>query len=921
MKAVYLFGSLEVKSKLGEAQSFEEAKLRASKMGTKTFVIPANVTFDMSHQEGGYDAVFLRKAAGKGKARAYTIPWAKLRDDTPFCEVDGKDASKPWHSEIRKEVVKHIAAFPWVDEAWESQGTAGLLIITEKPRGAPWGWGFKTHLGMEWCQGGKVVKRGTQAWSRWYLGYLEDDQITADCFRVVKGKFLEKRLDGAIGLPMVCKEMMIETMKVSDEVKEKLRRVHVWNGRIFLPGGILPEAPEGGLIKGEFYFSEFLTQITFHECNIKKEMRIEKGQPVRMAMTPQEGKLRERDTDQFYTCAPWLFTKEDRKARITRAFQKFKEDFLTGKMEVNLIELEEKVASGRLEETGQYVQTSRLLGMALGAGVPKEWIPRCIWEEHLLGQGRKMIDLEKAKLRVPLPYATHCQVVSESLMRMIKPGFLSDQGLGERIPLGHMVFDEEYKLYVVGDKDYENHVIVTHGGSDLDDFYAEVIRKVNGKVCVFLFRSPCGWGEWSVYQLDGYLPKGWKREDVPEIPKSEIAKSVPRSLSKVKVSDGLLPGTKADWSKRYDYEAFCKTLDASGEGAGGIVNLISFYDLHLRYAAGKKKITYDTSLPFSMEKIIDTVTQCDNPKNIPILDAFVNKLKIRLRGYIRKGGECEEAFVYGKKIDKVLFDKEDQVQLNLVKGDFTEVFEHAEKERAAYEEWVKKTVKDTFLLPNKVVEGTDAFLQRKARAFEQGWRGCFGAGEKRRTRNGNEATASGFTTISQRRAEYVRGFDKSKDGTLFITKIIPYLVQWVYASPQRAAVKWEDDWIMRDPIVFQEWVKWCVQHLEDLREEHNNKMVQDSEDACLARDEGEYVKILPVLEWSLLDRKVKKGDFRLTKGARVWLVIKDKLEPVVLDRDVECFDPEWYDDAEERVLFKDERGTLMVVMEKDMPPQ
>ncbi len=836
MKTVYLYGSRKVKGFLGEAPDFSTAKALAKKKFPQSeegvFILPANVTFDDADTGGGgYDAFLIQEAKGKGKARAFTIPWQKVPEGMGFWEVSGKDATMPWHADLRKRVVKALVRATLVEEAWESQGTTGILLMSERPKGAPYGYMFKKNVGMEWCQGGKIVKRGTQAWSRWYLGFLSDDQLTTNCFQVLKGVEIEKRYDGAIGLPVVYKEIMLETMKVSQETKEKLKKVNVWNGRIFLPGGILPEAPHGALIKGQFYFSEHLEKITFHECNIKKEVRIEEGQPVRMGMTPQEGKLKERDTDQFYACAPWLFTKEDRKARITKVFEGYKKDFLEGKVEVDLIDLEEKVAAGRLEDGSQYVQAQRLLGLALSAGVPKEWIPKGIWKDFLLGKGMKMVDLEKAKLRVPLPYATHCQVVSHSLMEMIKPGYLENCGLKERIPSGFMAFDEEYKLFVVGDEDYEKVVQVTHGGSDLDDFYAQVFRKEGGLVKVFLFRSPCGWGEWSSWTFQGPLPKkGWSYEDVPVVEETGIARSTPRHAAG-KVENGLLPGTKADWTKRYDYEEFCKKLDASGEGAGGIVNLIGFFDLHRRYSEDKTEIKYDESLLFSMEQVIDTVTQCDNEENIPILDAFVTWLKKRLSEYIVKGGECERAFVRGKKIDKALFTKDDDVKLNLVKGDFSEVFEHAEKERRGYEEWVEKTIEGMFRIPEAVMKGcTKEKLQKKAMCLEKVWRGCWGGGEKRSTRNGNRATNAGLTTISQEITTRIKKFDVK------IEELVPYLVRWVYADPNRDGLQWKKDKILQHPLVFQAWVDWCVRHLGDLKEEMAQGMIQDREWDCLEEE-------------------------------------------------------------------------------------
>lgn len=897
MKAVYLYGAIKVKGKFGEAASFAEAAEAAKKLGEGWFVIPANVTYDHGAMGGGYDAFFTRKAAGEGKARMYTIPWQSLKNEWSRCVLDGKPVEEAKDAPSRKKMTLYLASHPMVEEAWEDQGTTGILLMNKRPEGAPWGYMFKKNLGISFAKGGKSKKRMLQAVSRNYLGkygvFLKKED-----FYVIKGKEIEGRLDGGIVLPMKYKTFMMEDMKrrgVSSETLEKLKAVHVWNGRIFLPGGILDEAPHGALIKGQFYFSEDLEKITFHECNVKKELRVEEGQPTRIAMTPQEGKLRERDTDQFTICAPWLFETEDRKSRVSKAFAKFKENFASGKTELNLIEMEEKVSRGKLQE-GSYVQANRLLGVALSAGLPKEWIPKGVWKEYLTGQGMKMLDLEKAKLRVPLEYATHCQVISHALMEIIKPGYLGDQGLGERIPSGFMIFDEEYKLFVVGDEDYEQNVQVTHGGSDLDDFYAQIFRKVGDWVYVFLFRSPCGWGEWSAWKFHGKLPKNWKTEKMPSVPETEIAVSTPR-YKMPKVENGLLPGTKATWEKEYDYEEFVTQTNAAGDGAGGIVNLIAFFDLHRRYAAGKKEIQYDLSLPFSMEQVIDLCTQCDNPANLPKLQAFVARLRNKLREYVLKGGECDKAFTNGRKIRYALSEKREELELNLVDGEFTQVFDHAVKERKAYEEWVEKTTEECFLLPKVIVEDPqyrEGYMAQAAINFEKGWRGRWKNGEEVSTGEGKRKTEAGLSRIMEDRKKYVSSF---KPG---IKEFIPHLVYWVYCSPHRAAMNWKDQKIMQDPLVFQAWVEWCQEHLKGLYEEG----IQDHEWDAVEQDDGVMENI------PLLPPKEKK----LVLPGGTWAVVQDT--GCTIEEDMEVSAWKWDKTRTFMTLCHDSLGEIYVQREE-----
>lgn len=885
MKTGYLAVTAGVKGKMRMKFCASAMEARETVKG-KGYVVPANLTYDGEMEGGGYDASLLRDAAGKNPARVYTIPWQRPEDGSCF-EMDGTDITHRDYEDMRRLVAKEVATHQDVEFAWEDQGTLGMVLILNRGK-QEWGWHFKEVLGIEVCSGGKNVKRMTQFASRKYLGYLVVDNPQASEFEVITDDSQEKVLDGAIVMPWEYKETFLEELegkRVSKETKERMKGVHVYNGRLFVPGGVLEEAPLGCLVKGQVFFSRSVAKVTFHKCNIKKEVRVAEGQPMRVGLTPQEGKMKSNCNDDWAVNMMPLVTPSDRKERVTKTFRGYMERFASGKMAVDLVDLEEKVAGGRLSEGGRYVAVNRLIGYCLERGVPQKFIPKALWEEYLTGLGMKMIDTEKCKLRVKMEYTTHCQVVSHALMEIIKPGYLLEN-LMEEIPQGCMVYDQEYKVYIVNDKDYEDHVQVNHGGSDLDDFYDQIFRRdEEGKVWIFLLRNPNGWGEWSKWKFLGLYPvEHWRMKNIPSIPKNKAEWSTPRSLVKEKKESLMKKGTKADWSKRYGYEEFVEKLEGSIGGAGGLCNLHTFYNLHKR--RGKDyEIVDDTSPDVTSEELIDACTQGDNMENFKVLKDYEEKMRTMLFLHVRDGHPIDKAFADGRKVLRGL-DFKIQGMAVIKKTWFTHVYEHALEERAKYNEWVKEAVEALFRVPAEVLKYNGGPLLEKAKQFEKGWYAMMGTVEKAQTKGGSVTTDAGFSKLGEIRHAYVKRFVPN------IREMVPYLAWHVWENPDRSQ---SDQRIMNDPLVLEAWCDWVLAWEEKKRLEGNEKRVMDHEYDCLHDCWNKTVKEVEV-------KVVKKKEkVVIPTGASVLI----DWEPCLLEEDMEVEFIKWTK-GKDAMVFKHE---------------
>lgn len=792
MKTGYMAGSTLVKGKMHFSFSFEDGKAFAQSLGKDWFVLPANILYDSEapDEKGGYVCGFLKEMAGDRACRAYKIPWYII-DKACRAEFNGSDLHGQDNVARRREIMKSLASHPMVEFAWEDGGTLGVVLVNRTKEEIGWGYFANKNLGIQFGSGGKVTKRMTQLVRKFLGGTFKLKEAK---FRIIRASTKEKVLDGAIMLPMYIKDEWIKSLKgVSKETLERMKECMTFNCRIFLPAGLVEEFPHGCLVKGQGFFSEHIHEITFHVCNGKKEVRVREDQPIRIGLVPQEGKFKSFTNAQYMIEQMHLFTPEEVMKWTDKTFTEFKENFESRKMEIDLVRMESKIAAGRLEEESHYVSVSRKLGEFLSVTQDISSCPPGLVKEYLQSRGMSAVDAERGDVRVKIPYATHCQVVSWELMDELNGGGYAP------IQDGEIRYDREYNVYVVNNKDYEESIQVNHGGSDLDDFYDQIFRMIGDQVYVICLRCPNGWGEWSGWKYEaGDLPDlKWKVKDIPDLPK-KYQWCKPRSLTP-QVESGLIPGIKISWEKCYSYWDFEKAIQATNGNPGGIINKVVGLDLMTRRDKDYK-IVDDESRKFSMEQVVDAYTQCDNPKNLEILKSFEDEVSIQLLAYAMSGNPVDNVYANGRKLFALL-NQDQQERIRYENGWYSKVIHHAIEKRKEWNEYVEKKVKEVFKVPQGLLHlKENKKMEMKAKWFEDGWYGRMLNGEKY---NGN-TTCAGWNTITKLRQEFVSNFDVP------IKELVPYIMHRVYVNP--TARTRTDERMAYDHLVLKAWAEWVIEN-------------------------------------------------------------------------------------------------------------
>lgn len=101
------------------------------------------------------------------------------------------------------------------------------------------------------------------------------------------------------------------------------------------------------------------------------------------------------------------------------------------------------------------------------------------------------------KMRIPMPCAVRCQVISASMASMA--------GCDVDIQTGSIRWLAEHEVLVVHDDDWLE-MYESHGGMDLDDFFVGYWRTINNLRKVVIMRSPNDYGEYSIFD---YVEGDW----------------------------------------------------------------------------------------------------------------------------------------------------------------------------------------------------------------------------------------------------------------------------------------------------------------------------------------------------------------------------------------------------------------------------
>lgn len=893
----YIAGAVGVKGfswHRTKARAVAAAKL----LGPKWWVLSATKVHDSSEapNEGGYRPFFLEKAAAGRNFKGYSIPWQSIEEGQGECWCSNLLHKKtfkvhrdedyeplepvvppwvvkpgsPWKyfngEQVRKLLIEDMVLnHPFVEEAWESQGTVGMVLISRKLGENGWGHFFKTNLGIEVASGGKDVKRMTQHAQRSYLSFAEfpKEQITLE---VITGPEKEKLLDGIFFVSQAVWDQLVENLilykeetgLVSDEVIEAFLEGKVGNCRIYFPGV--------GMIKGNVAVSKDLHGLTIktHDTNIKKEIRVGDDQPVRIGVVPYLGKFRSR-TNIGYLAKGHLW-EEDVKDWVTKTFAKFKNDLEQGKCEKELAELYAECNRGEMDREGHYVGVRQMAELWAGEGNPLKGMPRSVLKEYLESKGAYTVDEENADVRARIPYSTYCQVVSYSTIRTIDPDLPEP-------PEGHVAYYEPRRFYVVSDEDYLTHVVgegtaSNHDSPDQDDVYTQIFRRRGKKeVWVTFMRNPVGWGQWSEWKLWGGLPCGWNEKEIP-VENTVVPRSTMRSLTRPLPSP-LKKGKKATWDRAYGPHRFSETLHNSGGSAGLCYNLLTLYDMMRRDQ--DLNILDDESTEVSPSEVIDTFTQPDNPENFKVVEKFVWSIAAKVNSKILQDQPVDRSFWTAKGDGLSTFLSEGaKEKLRTEETYFSRIVTHAAGEKGKYLEFVKGWLEANHQIPSNLEEVcTDGKLQKKAANFVKEFKRAFGLAKRESGCEGGRLDADGLVIRDELRGKLVAEY---KD---VLGELVPYIALQVYVKDKT------DDWVMSNKEVFKAWSKWCK---NNAMWEERIPLTEDTlnqEYAELQERMAEAVGYMPLIEEPINKKEVAVKKNRLeisytTEG--VSLVINGEFE-------------------------------------------
>ena len=480
--------------------------------------------------------------------------------------------------------------------------------------------------GFEFKTGSAINKRLSQLMRPFSItGKIETGMVRVKLF---SGKRRAKTTDGAI----VISQPLFDIILAQNPAMGNPGRV--LNGRIFIPG-------MNGMLKGQIFVSDKLIglQIVSHKINLKPEIRLSsKNTEILIGLEPQPGKseghvgkmMLQNNLEVFgagYEIKPqdsliyrWLKDKlENRKATLEN-----------GEYEDDYQELLENIQSGRLFESE--TTAARLwLAKAVRLGIKPLMLPALLKRDITTGLTR-MASYEDMKVRIQIPGATTCQMVSVDVMRM----------LGEKteVKAGEIVYLRKYKVYVITNDDYTDNLL-NHGGMDADDKLVQIFWKTGGITWVFSIRNPCARGEYSLFKFKGKAPVAVKERAMPNLPPQITTwiKTHPKTY--------VLPSSKdtRPIPIEYTWDLFMEDAQREIKQPGLMVNLLTLVTLSY------PEITQHPGLP-SLEEIIDTHTKTRDPRDIQSIERVMYKHTISLLRSnrlidVKVLGKCQHYFPQG----------------------------------------------------------------------------------------------------------------------------------------------------------------------------------------------------------------------------------------------------------------------------------
>lgn len=489
-----------------------------------------------------------------------------------------------------------------------NKGDSVIFALTKEPAKFL-GW-FK-ELGFSLRRGSKSGKRGAQLLRPYtYFGIFSNSNFRPKVFH---GPRRAKTTDGAIVISArlweAVKEQSLNRVSSCEdnEALHMFAGTKVFNGRLWF---------QGKHAKGQVFVSDKLTgcDVLLHGTNIKSELTLGTD-AFYIGLDPQPGKLKAYTNRQAMRNFPqmfgigvgvdpkstqvyaWLLAELDRKREMVQE----------GMLEETYEELLEDLIHGRLEESESTFSRLKAAQFHSYGSIRDS---AALMRQAILPGIDRMVDPEDFSIRVRIPGATYCQLVSVDVMRML--------GKDITVPDGCCVYDSEYMVYVVSNADYVAN-LRNHGGMDADDKLCQIFRKRGSDIMVWMQRNPSDRGEYSVYKFLGTPPVEVPDLELPALPAqaTELDKACP--MVELPSKTQPVPPLAGE----YGLQDALLDLSLAGSNPGGIINLITLWN------ASHPRGERNQHMP-QMESIVDAMMQTRDPRDI----AFILKKAKAMVGHL-----------------------------------------------------------------------------------------------------------------------------------------------------------------------------------------------------------------------------------------------------------------------------------------------
>ncbi len=634
---------------------------KAEKMGG-CYVMPIKLiksSDGLANCRGFYPAL-IHWAAQQRAWRTYKIPvrgeWLQ-EDETPEWGWYAAGLPADWGSDevndpVRREVMEAwLKLRPNVEYAYSKGSSMRVTEIDKLPGDEP-GWFhlIKKHLGVEFLVCDKLVK----ALSQFDRSYPMAVKLASVNLVIVAGP--EEENDGFIEISEDLKGMCLRHMEwfgktldrkydwVHDQLWKKCRDSLVYNFR-----AVVPE----GLVKGQAFVNSRLPMRTIrtHACNVKARIQVEDGAPVLIGMDPQPGHDESSLNLQYLVNQPQVFHPGECLDWLVEELEEKEQKLQEGGVLDDIMDLTERIEWG--DSYGGIDIRSHTTQIRLKACEAVEVTGSLRTFPHLTTQlataGTKhLVDVRKFGISFQIPHAVHWQLISDTVMSRLKPGF--------EVKSGYIRFDQDYKVAVVSGSDYTK-VRVDHGGCDMDDFFDLIFRKLeSGRVVCIALRSPNDRGEYSVWKIQGPGPVGITSEGMPVIPAERKGVKVQWPMRRSQMGpkpDNLLEKQENPRAGQlYGLEDMLIDLARTTCNPGSYVNAYLLKNLVL---------AMDEWPMVTMEEAVDTCQQGGTEAEIQWIMMHSQKL---VQDICKSGVEIPGDFFYRRKLHKNLEDT--KIRANLV---------------------------------------------------------------------------------------------------------------------------------------------------------------------------------------------------------------------------------------------------------------